>query len=95
MGVDSNTGKLYPFAVDGSGALALRGEIDTGAAGVAEALNGNNLYVLTSNARAAPPNGSGGHLARFTLSSTGMPTAVESTPITGQNPTAMALVIAP
>jgi DNA-binding beta-propeller fold protein YncE len=95
MGVDTNSGKLYPYAIDTSGALVPQGELDTGSAAVAEALNGSNLYVLTSDALASPPNGSGGHLAHLTLGSGGMPSEVDGTAIVGRNPTAMALVIAP
>jgi 6-phosphogluconolactonase (cycloisomerase 2 family) len=95
MGVDTNSGKLYPFTIDNSGALVPQGEIDTGSAAVAQALNGSNLYVLTSDARATLPNGSGGHLAHFTVGGGGMPSVSGSIPITGQNPTAMTLVITP
>ncbi len=95
VGVDTNSGRLYQYAIDGSGTLVLQGELDTGSAAVAEALNGSHLYVLTSDARAAPPNGSGGHLTHFTVGAGGLPSELGTTRITGQNPTAMALVIAP
>lgn len=95
MGVDTNSGTLYPYAIDASGALVPQGQLETGSAAVAEALNGSDLYILTSDAWAAPPNGSGGHLAHFTLGSGGMPSEAEGTAIAGRNPTAMALVIAP
>lgn len=95
MGVDTQAGKLYPYGIDTSGTLVPQGELDTGSAAVAEALNGSNLYVLTSDALAMIPNGSGGHLAHFTLGSGGMPSELDATAITGRNPTAMALVIAP
>jgi len=93
MGVDTNSGKLFPFAINSDGTLMPQGEIETGSAAVAEALNGNNLYILTSNASVVSLNSSGGHLARFTLTGSGTPTEIDTTSITGQNPTAMALAI--
>lgn len=95
MGVDRSSGSLYSYAIDASGALVPQGTLDAGAAPVAEALNGSNLYVLTSDALASPPNGSGGHLAHFTLGSGGTPSEMDATAIAGRNPTAMALVVAP
>jgi 6-phosphogluconolactonase (cycloisomerase 2 family) len=92
MGVDTNSGKLYPYTINSSGALVPGGEIDTGSGGVAEALYAGNLYVLTSDALAAIPNGSGGHVAHFTLGSGGMLTAAGTTPIAGTNPTALTVV---
>jgi DNA-binding beta-propeller fold protein YncE len=95
MGVDTNSGKLYPYAIDTSGALVPQGELDTGSAAVAEALHGSNLYILTSDALASPPNGNGGHLAQFVLSGGGMLSERDATAIPGRNPTAVALVVAP
>ena len=55
MGVDTKAGKLYPYGIDTSGTLVPQGELDTGSAAVAEALNGSNLYILTSDALAMIP----------------------------------------
>src|SRR5262249_36668420 len=89
MGVDTNAGKLYQYSIDGTGALAQQGELDTGSAGVAEALNGSHLYVLTSDALAAIPNGSGGRLTHFTLGGGSVPSKVNGVEISGLNPIAM------
>jgi len=95
MRVDTNSGKLYQYSVDGTGALTQQGEIDTGSAAVAQALNGSHLYVLTSDALAAPPNGNGGRLTRFDLGSGGVPSQINGVAISGLTPTAMTLVTAP
>lgn len=91
MGVDTNSGKLYRYTIDSAGALASQGELDTGSAAVAATLNGNNLYVLLSDARAMPPNGSGGHLLHVSVAG-GALSDVDSTRISGVNPTAMTVV---
>src|SRR6185437_3876776 len=86
MGVDTNVGKLYQYTIDNTGALASQGELDTGSAAVAATLNGNDLYVLTSDARAMPPNGSGGHLVHLSVAG-GALSEVGSIPISGVDPT--------
>ncbi len=92
MGVDTDAGKLYQYTIDNTGALASQGELDTGSAAVAAALSGNNdLYVLTSDALAMPPNGTGGHLVHISVAGSAL-SQVDSTPISGLNPTAMAAV---
>ncbi len=92
MGVDTNSGKLYHYTIDSTGDLASQGELDTGSAVVAAALSGDNdLYVLTSDALARAPGGSGGHLAHVSATG-GALSQVDSTPITGLNPTAMTAV---
>jgi DNA-binding beta-propeller fold protein YncE len=95
MGVDTNAGKLYAYTIDTSGALVPLGELDVGSAAVAAALNGSSLYVLTSDALAHLPDGGGGHLAHLSVNSAGLPGETDATAITGRNPTAMALVVAP
>lgn len=95
MGVDTNSGQLYAYAIDTSGALVPQGELDVGSAAVAEAMNGSSLYVLTSDALARLPDGGGGHLAHLSVNSGGLPSEIDAIGITGRNPTAMALVVAP
>ena len=78
-----------------SGALVPQGELDVGSAAVAEAMNGSSLYVLTSDALARLPDGGGGHLAHLSVNSGGLPSEIDAIGVTGRNPTAMALVVAP
>jgi hypothetical protein len=96
MGVDTNTGAVYQYTVDSSGALVphVPASIGVTSGAVAESMYGGRLYVLSSNAvGSASGSPSGGHIDQYTIGSDGTLTAVSTTSLAGQ-PAAMTVVVA-
>src|SRR5262249_40938568 len=96
MGVDTNQGAVYQYAIDGTGALkALTPNslsIATGA--VAATTDGRNLYALSANAVGhAPGPSAGGNIDHFVIGSSGQLSAAGTTSIAQGRPTAIALVV--
>lgn len=97
MGVDTNAGAVYQYAVDSTGALAADtpASLNVASGAVAESINRNNLYALSANAigfvSGQPP---GGHIDHYVIGSGGLLTKVGTTTVTGSLPTSMTLVVA-
>jgi 6-phosphogluconolactonase len=97
MGVDTNAGAVYQFAVDSTGALAADtpASLSVASGAVAESAYGSNLYALSANAigfaSGQPP---GGHIDHYVIASGGLLTAVSTTTVAGSLPTSMTLVVA-
>jgi DNA-binding beta-propeller fold protein YncE len=95
MGVDTNAGAVYQYAVDSTGALVADtpASLSVASGAVAESTNGSNLYALSANAigfaSGLPP---GGHVDHYVIGSGGMLTAVSTTTVAGSLPTSMTLV---
>ena len=97
MGVDTNAGAVYQFAVDSMGALAADtpASLSVASGAVAESSYGSNLYALSANAigfaSGKPP---GGHIDHYVIGSGGLLTAVSTTTVAGSLPTSMTLLVA-
>ena len=97
MGVDTNAGAVYQFAVDSMGALAADtpASLSVASGAVAESSYGSNLYALSANAigfaSGQPP---GGHIDHYVIGSGGLLTAVSTTTVAGSLPTSMTLLVA-
>jgi 6-phosphogluconolactonase (cycloisomerase 2 family) len=97
MGVDTNAGSVYQFAVDSTGALAADtpASLSVASGAVAESNYGSNLYALSANAigfaSGQPP---GGHIDHYIIGSGGLLTAVSTTTVAGSLPTSITLVVA-
>ena len=97
MGVDTNAGAVYQFAVDSMGALAADtpASLSVASGAVAESSYGSNLYALSANAigfaSGQPP---GGHIDHYVIGTGGLLTAVGTTTVIGSLPTSMTLVVA-
>ena len=97
MGVDTNAGAVYQYAVHSTGALAADtpASLPVASGAVAESTYGNNLYALSANAvgfiSGQPP---GGHIDHYVIGSGGLLTAMSTTTVTGSFPTSMTLVVA-
>jgi len=97
MGVDTNAGAVYQFAVDSTGALAADtpASLSVASGAVAEVTYGSNLYALSANAigfaSGQPP---GGHIDHYVIGSGGLLTAVSTTTVAGSLPSSITLVVA-
>jgi 6-phosphogluconolactonase (cycloisomerase 2 family) len=97
MGVDTNAGAVYQYAVDNTGALMADtpASLSVASGAVAESTYGPNLYVLSANAigfvSGLPP---GGHIDHYVIGSGGLLTAVSATTVAASLPTSMTLVVA-
>jgi 6-phosphogluconolactonase len=97
MGVDTNAGAVYQFAVDSTGALAADtpASLSVASGAVAESTYGSNLYALSANAigfaSGQPP---GGHIDHYVIGSGGLLTAVSTTTVAGSLPSSITLVVA-
>jgi 6-phosphogluconolactonase len=97
MGVDTNSGSVYQYVIDSTGALVpgTPNSLSVTSGAVAESSYGSNLYALSSNARGfASGSPTGGNLDHYAVESDGKLTTVGSTPLAASFPTAMTLVIA-
>jgi hypothetical protein len=97
MGVDTNSGAVYQYAVDSTGALIadMPASLPVASGAVAESTYGNNLYALSANAIgfvSGQPRG--GHIDHYVIESGGLLTAMSTTTVTGSLPTSMTLVVA-
>ena len=97
MGVDTNAGAVYQYAIDSTGALVANtpASVSVASGAVAESTYGSNLYALSANAigfaSGLPP---GGHIDHYVIGSGGLLTAVSTTTVAGSLPTSMTLVVA-
>jgi len=97
MGVDTNAGAVYQYAVESTGALAADtpASLSVASGSVAVSTYGSNLYALSANAigfaSGQPP---GGHIDHYVIGSGGLLTAVSTTTVAGSLPTSMTLVVA-
>jgi 6-phosphogluconolactonase (cycloisomerase 2 family) len=97
MGVDTNTGAVYQYAIDSTDALVSDTPTSLGVASgyVAESTYGPHLYALSANAVGfASGSPAGGHVDHYAIGSGGLLAAVSTTPVVASLPTAMALVAA-
>ena len=97
MGVDTNTGAVYQYAVDISGTLVPEtpASLNVASGAVAESLDANNLYALSANdlGRASGGPFPGGHVDHYAIGTDGRLTAMSTTEVEGGRPTAMTLVL--
>jgi 6-phosphogluconolactonase (cycloisomerase 2 family) len=97
MGVDTNAGMVYQYAIDSAGGLVADtpASLPVASGAIAESTNGSNLYVLSANAvgfaSGLPP---GGHIDHYAIGSGGLLTAVATTTVAASLPTSMTLVLA-
>jgi 6-phosphogluconolactonase (cycloisomerase 2 family) len=95
MGVDTNAGVVYQFAVDSTGALVedMPASLSVASGAVAESADGSNLYALSANAIGFVSGRlPGGNIDHYAIGSGGLLTAVSTTPVAGSLPTSMTLV---
>jgi 6-phosphogluconolactonase (cycloisomerase 2 family) len=97
MGVDTNAGTVYQYAIDGAGGLVADtpASLPVASGAIAESTNGSDLYVLSANAvgfaSGLPP---GGHIDHYAIGSGGLLTAAGTTTVAASLPTSMTLVLA-
>jgi hypothetical protein len=97
MGVDTNAGAVYQYAVDSTGALIadMPASLPVASGAVAESSYGNNLYALSANAIGFVSGQlPGGHIDHYVIGSGGLLTAMSTTTVTGSLPTSMTVVVA-
>jgi 6-phosphogluconolactonase len=97
MGVDTNSGSVYQYTIDSTGALVpgTPNSLSVTSGAVAESVYGSNLYALSSNAIGfASGSFTGGHFDHYAVESNGNLTMVGTTPLAASLPTAMTLVVA-
>jgi hypothetical protein len=96
MGVDTNAGAVYQYAVDSTGALSadVPPSLSVASGSVAENIYGSNLYALSANAIGfASGQLPGGHIDHYVIGNGGLLSAVSTTSIAGGLPTSMTLVV--
>ena len=97
MGVDTNAGAIYQYAIGSTGALAADtpASLAVASGAVAEVANASGLYALSANvigfASGLPPPG--GHIDSYLIGSGGLLTLVSSTAVAGSLPTSMTIVV--
>jgi hypothetical protein len=97
MGVDTNAGAVYQYAIDSTGALVADtpASLRVASGAVAESIFGSNLYALSANAVGfVSGSPQGGHIDHYVIGSNGLLTAVSATTVAGSFPTSMTLVMA-
>src|SRR5262249_40961471 len=60
-------GSVYEYAIDSSGELQVKGAVTVGAGAVAEAVRGNDLYAVTSNAPVGVAHAPGGEIVHISV----------------------------
>ena len=96
MGVDTNAGAVYQYAVGSAGALTadMPTSLPVASGAVAETTYGNNLYALSANAVGfASGQPAGGHIDQYLIGSDGLLTAKSTATVAGSLPTSMTLVV--
>ncbi len=96
MGVDTNAGAVYQYAVGSTGALTadMPTSLPVASGAVAETTYGNNLYALSANAVGfASRQPAGGHIDQYLIGSDGLLTAKSTATVAGSLPTSMTLVV--
>lgn len=95
MGVDTNNGAVYQYAIADTGALVPDTPASLGVASGAVALgtDGHNLYALSANAIGfASGSPSGGYIDHYVIGSGGQLSAAGTVSVLGSVPTSMTLV---
>jgi 6-phosphogluconolactonase (cycloisomerase 2 family) len=95
MGVDTNVGAVYQYALNSAGALspATPPSLNVSSGAVTQNVLATNLYVLSSNAVGfASGSPAGGHIDRYSIGSGGLLTAAGTMDIAAGYPTAMTVV---
>ena len=94
MGIDTNSGAVYQYAIDNSGALTpyVPSSLDVASGSVAESTYGSTLYALSATAVGSSIGGPGGNVDEYAIGSDGQLTAVSTTSLSGGRPTAMVVV---
>jgi 6-phosphogluconolactonase (cycloisomerase 2 family) len=96
MGVDTNEGAVYQYALDGTDALTAQSpaSLPVTSGAVAEDLWGSNLYALSAAAVGhASGSPSGGNLDHYTIGTDGLLRQAGTTAVPGSLPTAMTIAI--
>ena len=97
QGIDTNTGAVYQYAINGTGALVpdTPGSLGVSSGAVGETSSATNLYALGSNAvGSAIGSQSGGQVDQYRMGSGGVLAAIGTTPVAAGLPTAIVLVTA-
>jgi 6-phosphogluconolactonase (cycloisomerase 2 family) len=97
MGIDTNTGAVYQYAISSTGGLAPDSPASLGVASgsVAQGTLGSKLQVLSSNHVGAAIGPPGGHVDHYAIGADGRLTFVSTTSVAAAGyPTAMTLVAA-
>jgi 6-phosphogluconolactonase (cycloisomerase 2 family) len=95
MGVDTNAGAVFQYAIDSSGALApySPASLPVSSGAVAESVYGANLYALSAHAVGfASGSPAGGNVDHYAIGSDGRLTALSTTVVAASLPTAMTVV---
>jgi len=95
MGVDTNVGAVYQYAIASTGALVpdTPASLSVASGAVALAIDGSHLYALSANAVGfASGSQQGGYVDHYVIGSGGQLSAVGATAVSGSLPTAIALV---
>ena len=96
MGVDTNTGAVYQYAIGTTGELVPDAppSVMVKSGSVAEGIHEAYLYALSSNAVGfASGSPSGGNLDQYAVDPGGLLTAVATVPLGGGSPTAMTILV--
>jgi DNA-binding beta-propeller fold protein YncE len=97
MGVDTNQGAIYQYAINSAGALipASPESRSTTSGAVAESVFGPSLYALSSNVVGfASGQPTGGHIDHYTIGTGGVLIAASTVTVNAGYPTAMTVVAA-
>jgi hypothetical protein len=97
MGVDTNTGAVYQYAIGSTGALVsdTPASLGVSSGSVAQSTYGSHLYVLSANYIGfTSGTQTGGYIDRYDMGTDGRLSAVNTTPVMRGWLTAMTLVVA-
>jgi hypothetical protein len=95
MGVDTDSGALWQFSVGNTGALIAANQpmLSIGPTALAQTINLDTLYVLTSNNGVGGNAGIGGSINSYTLGAGGLPTLAATTTLAAARPVSMAMLV--
>jgi 6-phosphogluconolactonase (cycloisomerase 2 family) len=97
MGVDTNTGAVYQYAIDSTGTLVsdTPASLGVSSGALAESTYGSHLYVLSANyVGFASGAQTGGYIDSYNVGTDGRLSAANTTPIVSGRLTGMTLVVA-
>jgi 6-phosphogluconolactonase (cycloisomerase 2 family) len=96
MGVDTNAGAVYQYALDGTDALTPQTPVSVPvtSGAVAESMWSSHLYALSADAIGqASGSLTGGHLDHYTIGTDGLLHQMGTTTVAGSLPTAMTIAV--
>jgi hypothetical protein len=96
MGVDSNAGALWQYGVGSTGELTAASPpmLNIGSVAVAQVLQDDSLYVLTSNSESSANTAStGGNINFYSLGAAGVATLTATTKLSAPYPVTMGVLI--